>query len=107
MPKAASFILFLFFLLGRFLNGHIVKFFGIEDIATFQTFNIFGVFVSGNNSNPRVFAGGNHRFGLARVWKFLPQIVATFCAISNGKLVNLSLKPLRLAEQCGSKPLND
>jgi hypothetical protein len=38
-----------------------VKFLGIEDIATFQAFNILGVFVSGDNSNPRVFAGGNHR----------------------------------------------
>ena len=56
----------LFFLFGRLLNGHVVEFFGIEDVATFQAFNIFGVFMAGNNSNPRVFAGGNHRFDLAR-----------------------------------------
>ena len=53
----------LVFLLGRFLDCHVVKFFRIEDIATFQALNIFGVFVAGNNSNPWVFAGGNHRFG--------------------------------------------
>ena len=64
---AGSFILFFFFPLGRFLNGHIVKFFGIEDIPAFQAFNVFGVFVAGNNANPRVFAGGNHRFGQARI----------------------------------------
>jgi hypothetical protein len=68
-----------------------VKFFGIEDIATFEAFNVLGVFMSGNNSNPRVFAGGNHRFVWAWIWKLLPQIVASFSIISNGILVNLRL----------------
>jgi len=68
-----------------------VKFLGIEDIATFQAFNILGVFVSGDNSNPWVFAGGNHRIGQDWIWKLLPQIVATFSTNSNGILVNLCL----------------
>jgi hypothetical protein len=66
MAKSSLLVRFLFFLFGRFLNGHVVEFFGIEDVATFQAFNILGVLVAGNNSNPWVFAGGNHRFDLAR-----------------------------------------
>jgi hypothetical protein len=66
VAKSSLLVRFPFFLFGRFLNGHVVEFFGIEDVATFQAFNIFGVFVAGNNSNPWVFAGGNHRFDLAR-----------------------------------------
>jgi hypothetical protein len=70
--------LFFFFLFGRFLNRHVVEFFGIENVATFQAFNIFGVFVSGNDSNLWVFAGGNHCL-IWLVLMLLPQIVATFC----------------------------
>ncbi len=62
--RRASSIFSPIFFLGRFFNGHIVKFLRIEDIATFKAFNIFGVFVAGNNSYLRVFAGGNHRFGI-------------------------------------------
>jgi hypothetical protein len=69
-----------------------VKFFGIEDIATFEAFNILGVFMSGDDSNPRVFAGGNHRFVWEWIWKLLPQIVASFSIISNGILMNLCLR---------------
>ena len=69
-----------------------MKFFGIEDIATFEAFNVLGVFMSGDNANPRVFAGGNHRFVWEWIWKLLPQIVASFSIISNGILVNLCLR---------------
>jgi hypothetical protein len=64
-------ILFFFFFLGRFLNGHVIKFFGIKDIAAFQAFNILGVFVAGNNSNLGVFAGGNHCFEFGSDFKVL------------------------------------
>jgi hypothetical protein len=64
--KLPLLVRFLFFPFGRFLDGHVVEFFGIEDVATFEAFDIFGVFVAGYNSNPWVFAGGNHRFDLAR-----------------------------------------
>lgn len=63
--ELASFVLDFFFLLGRFFNRHILKFVGIENIPTFQAFNVLGVFMSGDNANPRVFAGGNHRFWAA------------------------------------------
>ena len=47
-------------LLGGFLDRHVVKFFGIKDIATLQALNILGILVSGNNSNSGMFAGGSH-----------------------------------------------
>ena len=53
---------FRFFFLRRFFNRHVVKLFRIKDIATFKTLNIFRVFVAGNNSYPRMFAGGDHLF---------------------------------------------
>jgi hypothetical protein len=87
--KSASLLLDLLFGFGGFFNRHIVKFFGIEDVATFQAFNEFRVFLSGDNADPWVFAGGNHRFWQVWIWKLLPQIVASFSTISNGILVNL------------------
>jgi len=66
-----------------------MKLFGIKDIATFQALNIFGVFVPGDNSNPWMFAGGNHFFDRFEISMLFPQIVATFLAISNRFLVNL------------------
>jgi hypothetical protein len=88
--KSASFLLDFFCVFGGFFDRHIVKFFGIEDIAAFQAFNIFGVFVSGDNSYPWVFAGGNHCVWQVWIWKLLPQIVASFSTNSNAILVNLS-----------------
>jgi hypothetical protein len=88
--KSASFLLDFFCVFGGFFDRHIVKFFGIEDIATFQAFNIFRVFESGDNSYPWVFAGGNHCVWQVWIWKLLPQIVASFSTISNAILVNLS-----------------
>jgi len=55
-----------------------MKLFGIKDIATFQALNIFGVFVPGDNSNPWMFAGGNHFFDRFEISMLFPQIVATF-----------------------------
>jgi hypothetical protein len=46
---------------GGFFNRHIVKLFRIKDFTTFQALDVLRVFVSGNDSYPRVFAGGRHR----------------------------------------------
>lgn len=62
----------------RFFDCHVMKLFGIKDIATFQALNIFGVFVPGDNSNPWMFAGGNHFFDRFEISMLFPQIVATF-----------------------------
>jgi hypothetical protein len=62
----ATTLLYIFYIVFRFgglFNLHVVKLIGIKDIATFQTLDVFRVFMSGDNSNPRVFAGGSHRFG--------------------------------------------
>ena len=64
--------------LGRLLDFHVVKLFGIKDIATFQALHVFRVFVSGDNSNPWVFAGGNHCFSRFEISMLFPQIVAAF-----------------------------
>lgn len=48
---------------GGFLDRHVMKFFGIKHIAAFKALNKLGVFMAGNNSNPGVFAGADHRFG--------------------------------------------
>jgi hypothetical protein len=76
-----------FFLVGGFLNHHVVKFIGVKDFATFQAFDIFSVVVPGNNSYPRVFAGGNHRSFLSSKVLF-PPIVAAFSSFSSAKLRN-------------------
>jgi hypothetical protein len=76
-----------FFLVGGFLNHHVVKFIGVKDFATFQAFDIFGIVVPGNYSYPRVFAGGNHRFVSSSEVLF-PPIVATFSSFSSAKLMN-------------------
>ena len=39
-----------------------MKLFRIKHIATFEALNKLCVFMAGNDSNPRVFAGGNHLF---------------------------------------------
>ena len=56
----ALLLFFRIFLLDRFFDCHIVKLFGIKYIPTFKALDKFGVFVPGDNSNPGVFAGGNH-----------------------------------------------
>ena len=56
-----------FFLLGRFFNRHVVKLFRIKHIATVETLHKLGVFVAGNDSNPGMFAGGNHRLEQAGI----------------------------------------
>jgi len=50
----------LLFLFGGLFDCHVLKLLGIKDIATFQAFNKFGVFMSGDNSYSRVFAGSSH-----------------------------------------------
>ena len=42
-------------------NLHIAKLFGVEDLATLQALDKFGVFVPGNDSYLRMSAGGCHR----------------------------------------------
>jgi hypothetical protein len=48
-------------LLDGLFDHHVVKLFGIKDFATLQALDELGVFVSGNDSYPGVFAGGCHR----------------------------------------------
>jgi hypothetical protein len=72
------------FRLSRFFDFHVMKLFRIKDIATFQALDVFCVFVPGDNSNPWVFAGGNHCFSRFGILVLFPQIVASFQAISNG-----------------------
>jgi len=50
-----------FLSLGGFFDFHVVKLLGIKDFATFQALDELRVFVPGDNSNSRVFAGGGHR----------------------------------------------
>jgi hypothetical protein len=56
-----------------FFDFHVVKLFGIKDFATFQTLDKLRVFVSGNNSYSRVFAGGGHRSRLIGEQLFPPD----------------------------------
>ena len=49
------------FLFGVLFNLHIVKFFRVKDISTFQTLDEFTVVVPGNDSYPGMFAGCCHR----------------------------------------------
>ena len=50
-----------FFFGGRFLfDGHVLKFAGFEDFATFFAFDVFGVFFSGHDLNARVFTHRCH-----------------------------------------------
>jgi len=46
---------------GGFLDLHIAKFFGIEDLATLQALDILCVVVPGNDPDLGMFAGGCHR----------------------------------------------
>ena len=55
-----SFVLLLFLELIGLFNCHVVKFFGVKDVTTFQALDVFCVLVTGDNSDPRVFAGGSH-----------------------------------------------
>jgi hypothetical protein len=106
-PEPALLVRFLLFLFGRFLNGHVVEFFGIEDVATFQAFNIFGVFVSGYNSNPWVFAGGNHRFDLAR-FDALAADCSGLLRVLKRQFGEIFLPSLcRAVPEGGFRPLND
>src|SRR5208337_3025927 len=45
----------------RVFNLHIAKLFGIEDFATLQALDKLGVFVPGNDPDPRMSAGARHR----------------------------------------------
>ena len=79
MPQQrARLLLIFFFLLGRFLDRHIVKFFGIKYIPALKALDELGVFVSGDNSNPGVFAGGNHR-----IWHGSSTLAADFTEVLN------------------------
>lgn len=44
-----------------FLNGHILVFSGIEDLATVLTFDELGIFLAGNDLDDGMFAGRGHR----------------------------------------------
>ena len=49
------------FLVGGFLNRHVLKLFGVKDFATLHALDVLGVVVPGDNSYPGMFAGGRHR----------------------------------------------
>lgn len=55
-----------------------MKLFGIKDFATFKALNEFTIFVSGDDSYPRVFAGAHNSFAVSWIKLLFPQIVATF-----------------------------
>jgi len=40
----------------HFFNGHVFKFAGLEDVATFFAFHVFGIFVAGNDLDTGMFA---------------------------------------------------
>ena len=44
-----------------FFDLHVAELFGVKDLATLQAFDIFGVFMPGDDSYPGVSAGGCHR----------------------------------------------
>ena len=44
-----------------FFNLHVAELFGVKDLATLQAFDIFGVFVPGDDSYLGMFADGCHR----------------------------------------------
>jgi hypothetical protein len=56
-PSGVGFCIFGF---GGFFDLHVVKLFGVKDIATFQAFDIFRVFLPGDNTYAWVFADGGH-----------------------------------------------
>ena len=56
-----------------FFDLHVVKLLGIKDFATFQAFDELRVFLSGNDSYSRVFAGGGHRSRLIGEQLFPPD----------------------------------
>ena len=58
--RSSLLVVFLRFLLDGLFDSHVVKFFRIKYIATLQALNVLGIFMSGNNSDSRVFAGGSH-----------------------------------------------
>ena len=58
---------------GGFFDFHVVKLFGIKYFATFLTLDELSVFVPGNNSYSRVFAGGSHLSRLISEQLFPPD----------------------------------
>src|ERR1700722_234815 len=55
-----SALVLLLLLGGGLFDRHVVKFFRIKDIPAFEALHVFRVLLAGNDSNPWVFAGGNH-----------------------------------------------
>ena len=47
-----------------FFDLHVAELFGVEDLATLQALDKFGVFVPGNDTYPGVLADGCHRVGM-------------------------------------------
>ena len=70
------------------LNFHVAKFIGVKDFSAFQAFNVFRVFLPGNNSYSWVFAGRCHLFSVGWDVVLFPQIVAAFLSFSNCNLLN-------------------
>lgn len=75
-------VFFFLYLGGFFFNSHVAKFVGIKDFSAVLALDVFGVFLSRDNSHSGMLADGIH-VGYLRVGILFRKIVTVPAALSN------------------------